>query len=417
MGREEGKDGISKMNCICINCKNMRRFFICALIVTLFASPLDAQIDSLSSQQVSEQVVIVSLDSKSEGRLESIDDSAKPYSLKELIRFPKGLDSVNLSFWIAAIALFFAIFTYIAQWKTEKHTKNVPIKDQREKFRDLSRHEYRNLCCALAAAIKFFDSANGEEKNRLAYPSESNLKKLKVQPEDIVLSIDSDVAALIAEMRLLLRNYNIEIDVASQHLSRRSISDASLVRDFDNILFKPFFLIKSAYGLELALVNRNTSFFKRQRLTEEELLTRTVITIVAEHYKKITISLPRYIDEKDYTFLQLLGTVKDDLSLTSIDRRSAIKRSVKILFPNGKPNLFRIKDLDDETKSRIEYTYEYLNRVKDEHPDEYRLLNHYESFIEKLKGNKPVDFREFLPVALLLDAIVETINIGMVNYE
>ncbi len=416
MGREEGKDGISKMNCICINCKNMRRFFICALIVTLFASPLDAQIDSLSSQQVSEQVVIVSLDSKSEGRLESIDDSAKPYSLKELIRFPKGLDSVNLSFWIAAIALFFAIFTYIAQWKTEKHTKNVPIKDQREKFRDLSRHEYRNLCCALAAAIKFFDSANGKEKNRSTYPSESNLKKLKVQPEDIVLSIDSDVAALIAEMRLLLRNYNIEIDVASQHLSRKSISDASLVRDFDNLLFKPLFLVKSAYRLELALVNRNTSFFKRQRLTEEDLLTRTVITIVTEHFRKITRSLPRYINEKDYTFLRLLGKVKD-LSLTSIDHTSAIKRSVNILIPDGKPNLFGIKDLDDKTQSMIETTCSFLNRVKDEHPDEYRLLNHYESFIEKLKGNEPVDFREFLPVALLLDAIVETINIGMVNYE
>ena len=176
------------------------------------------------------------------------------------------------------------------------------------------------------------------------------------------------------------------------------------------------FLVKSAYRLELALVNRNTSFFKRQRLTEEDLLTRTVITIVTEHFRKITWSLPRYIDEKDYTFLRLLGKVKD-LSLTSIDHTSAIKRSVNILIPDGKPNLFGIKDLDDKTQSMIETTCSFLNRVKDEHPDEYRLLNHYESFIEKLKGNEPVDFREFLPVALLLDAIVETINIGMVNYE
>lgn len=401
----------------CINRTSMRKFFICALIITLFASPLDAQIDSLSSHQASEQVVIVSLDSKSEGRLESIDDSAKPYSLKELIRFPKGLDSVNLSFWIAAIALFFSIFTYIAQWKTEKHTKNVPIKDQREKFKDLSRHEYRNLCCALAAAIKFFDSANGKEKNRVAYPSESNLKKLKVQPEDIVLSIDSDVAALIAEMRLLLRNYNIEIDVASQHLSRRSISDDSLFRDFDNILFKPLFLVKAAYRLELTLVNRNTSVFRKKHLTQEEdLRTRTIITIVTEHFRKIKFSLPRYIDEKDYKYAPLLGAV-NGLSLSAIDHTSAVSRSFNILFSDGKPRFFTIKDFDDETRGCIEYVFEYLNRMKDEHPEEYGLLHHYENLIAELREYKSVNFRDFFSVTLLLDAILETINIGMVNYE
>lgn len=58
---------------------------------------------------------------------------------------------------VAILSLIIAIITWIAQSKTEKHTKNVPIKDQREKFKDLSRHEYRNLCCALASAIKFFD--------------------------------------------------------------------------------------------------------------------------------------------------------------------------------------------------------------------------------------------------------------------
>lgn len=394
-----------------------RKIIIGITLAAFFACPIFAQTDSLEVTQPAEQIVIVTLDQKADGRLESIDQSAKPYSLKELIRFPKGFDSVNLGFWIAAIALFFGIFTYIAQRKTEKHTKNVPIKDQREKFKDLSRHEYRNLCCALASAIKFFDPVNGIEKKRLAYPSESNLKKLKVQPEDIVLSIDSDVAALISEMRLLLRNYNIEIDVASQHLSRKSISDASITRDFDNLLFKPLFLVKGAYRLELTLVNRNTSIFRKKHLTQEEdLRTRTIITIVTEHFRKIKFSLPRYIDENDYKYFRLLGAV-NGLSLSAIDHTSAVSRSFNILFPDGKPRFFTIKDLDNETRGYIENIFEYLNRMKDEHPEEYGLLHHYENLIAELREYKPVNFGDFFSVTLLLDAIVETINIGMVNYE
>ena len=393
--------------------KKIMTFCLFFLAVSLFA-----QEDSLINEALPplKDTIIVSLDPTSEGRLASIDDSARPYSLKELIQCSKGLNSINLNFWIAVVALVCSILTFVAQRKTEKHTKNVPIKDQREKFRDLSRHEYRNLCCALAAAIKFFDSANGEEKNRLTYPSESNLKKLKVQPEDIVLSIDSDVAALISEVRLLLRNYNIEIDVASQHLSRKNISDDSLLRDFDNLLFKPLFLVYSAYRLELALINnRNTSVFKKT-LKREDLLTRTVITVVKTHFNIIERSFPRYIEEKNYKYLQLLGTV-NDLSLTMIDRTSAILRSLNILIPPGTQLLFNYNQLDVHTKQSIIRIDSFLKKVKDEHPDEYNFMRHYASFIDDLKNNYFVDFRAFFPVALLLDAIVETMNIGMVNYE
>jgi len=65
---------------------------------------------------------------------------------------------------VTVISLIVSIFTWTAQLKTEKNTKNVPIGDQQGKFKDLSRHEYHNLACALASAIKFFDEDNGTEK-------------------------------------------------------------------------------------------------------------------------------------------------------------------------------------------------------------------------------------------------------------
>ena len=71
-----------------------RKIIIGITLAALIACPLFAQTDSLEVTQSSEKIIIVTLDPVSEDRLASIDDSAKPYSLKELFQFPKGLDSV-----------------------------------------------------------------------------------------------------------------------------------------------------------------------------------------------------------------------------------------------------------------------------------------------------------------------------------
>ena len=121
----------------------------------------------------------------------------------------------SIAFLISLGSLFYTYRSYRSQRSTEVNTMNVPIEHQRNKFKDLSRHTYRNLVCTFAAAIKYFDPENGEEQHRLAYPSESNLLKLKVQPEDVVMEINPAMAASVSELRLLLRNYNIEVEVAS----------------------------------------------------------------------------------------------------------------------------------------------------------------------------------------------------------
>lgn len=316
---------------------------------------------------------------------------------------------------VAVFSLVIAIITWIAQYKTEKHTKNVPIKDQREKFKDLSRHEYRNLCCALASAIRFFDQPNGSEKNRLEYPSESNLQKLKVQPEDIVLSIDSDVAALIVEVRLLLRNYNIEIDVASQHLTKKSISDAAIHKDFDNLLFKPLYLIRRAYDLELAIVNRRVR--KRKQIDKNSLLDRTMLTILNEHLSKIRFSLPRYSKVGISSYMLKIEDV-DGFRYPFADFTNAIERSFHFLLRvDGKHELRTTLKLTNSIKQLIEEVQEAIKDVRNTNPEVYTHLALYENILNSMYNSSEVDFMSVFPTMLAIDAIVETVNIGMVNYE
>lgn len=316
---------------------------------------------------------------------------------------------------IAGLSFVIALVTWIAQFKTEKHTKNVPIKDQREKFKDLSRHEYRNLCCALAAAIRFFDEDNGTEKHRIGYPSESNLQKLKVEPDDIVLSIDSDLASRIAEMRLLLRNYNIEIDVASNHLAKQNISDIAIYQDFDNILFKPMYLIRRAYELEIALVNRSSR--RSKRINNTILLDRTMATIFHEHLSKIRSSLRRYAENGLHKYSLKMKEV-DDYVFPFADHRQAIKRSLLFLLSDdNNRELHTVLELTEENYRLINEALEAIKEVRQEKPEVYSQLIRYEEMLNSIKAANSFDFMSFFPTMLALDAIVETVNIGMVNYE
>lgn len=328
-------------------------------------------------------------------------------------------DSFNL---YGIIAMVISIFSFIiafltlrAQAKTEKHTKNVPIKDQCEKFRDLSRHEYRNLCCALASAIKYFDTDNGTEKERLGYPSESNLQKLKVQPEDIVLSIDSDVAALISEMRLLLRNYNIEIDVASHHLAKQLISDATIHQDFDNILFKPLYLVKRAYELEIALVNSTAK--ASNKINKEALLNRTMTVILNEHLSKIAGSLTRFTTVGNPKYLNLLDSIDGD-SFPTVDSTNAIHRSLQFLVKQNNSDILNTEfELTDEMKRKISVVKESINFIRNEQPDSYSHIKEYEDMLNTLLNSTRINFISIFPTIITIDAIAETVNIGMVNYQ
>jgi len=434
----------------------MRRNLICTLVLTLFAFPLYAQIDSLSNQQASKRVVIVSLDPKSEGRLESIDDSAKPYSLKELIRFPKGFNSVNLGFWIAAMALFVSIFTYIAQKKTEKHTTNAPIEVQLWKLRDLPRHFYRNLVCICAIALNY--RAEGAERKRKRYPSESNLRKLQTLPDDIVLPIDVDKKKKpednaykhMHELRLLLRNYNIEVEVASEHLTKKTISDESLKQDFDNLLFKPIHLIQSTFAFEKTLT----------KSADKHLVIRTIYSVLNEHFKKLKIATNFNLLSSSYSPDYLDALLVDHCSLFNdrIDTKSGIDRSVDNLLGSGYDKVngkeaYRGITIIEKDEKKYEATisrtaaikefgslndfverisciknYEafadfykdfYLHKEKEMSQEQkdsaYDLYSHMKPYFDYLL-EETWDFHILLKYILTIDAIIEIDRIGMVNY-
>lgn len=368
----------------------------------------------------------------------------------------------NLNFYgivgvvLALFSLLYTFRSYVSQSQTESNTRNVPIKDQINKFRDLTRHEYRNLVVVLTTAMKFFADDNAKNGMRKAYPSESHILKLQAAPEDFVLDINPQMAATVSEMRLLLRNYNIEINVACNHLVRPAINDDAVYRDYDNLIFKPLFLVRNACNMEAQLkeeenlcwreafkrhfhISKQSEQTKQQRV--DALLVRSIKIIIKEHLKKIAINLPKVVDElarmqknspeeyEQYRQYFNVLTSNDGLTLKAVDHTNALDRSFGYIFRGmidydknkRKSMLWQWgKELDDDCIS-------VLDSIRDIKPvladfrqlDAERLawVEEYRSALVKLQANNRFDFVKFFALMLKMDVIVELRNIGMVNYD
>lgn len=368
----------------------------------------------------------------------------------------------NLNFYgivgvvLALFSLLYTFRSYVSQSQTESNTRNVPVKDQINKFRDLTRHEYRNLVVVLTTAIKFFADDNVKDGVRKAYPSESHILKLQAAPEDFVLDINPQMAATVSEMRLLLRNYNIEINVACNHLVRPTINDDAVNRDYDNLIFKPLFLVRNACNMEAQLkeeedlcwreaFKRHFLIPKQPELTKQQrvdaLLVRSIKIIIKEHLKKIAINLPKVVDElvkiqtncpKEYEryrqYFNVLAS-NDGLTLKPVDRTNALDRSFGYIF-RGMIDYDKNKrksmlwqwgnELDDDYIS-------VLNSIRDIMPvlADFKLLDaerlawveEYRSALVKVHADSQFDFVEFFALMLKMDVIVELRNIGMVSYD
>lgn len=368
----------------------------------------------------------------------------------------------NLNFYgivgvvLALFSLLYTFRSYVSQSQTESNTRNVPIKDQINKFRDLTRHEYRNLVVVLTTAMKFFADGNAKDGMRKAYPSESHILKLQAAPEDFVLDINPQMAATVSEMRLLLRNYNIEINVACNHLVRPAINDDAVYRDYDNLIFKPLFLVRNACNME-ALLNeeenlcwreafkRHFHISKQPEQTKQQrvdaLLVRSIKIIVKEHLKKIAINLPKVVDElarmqknspeeyEQYRQYFNVLTSNDGLTLKAVDHTNALDRSFGYIFRDmidydknqRKSMLWKWgNELDDDYISVLDSIRDIkpvLADFKQLDAERMAWVEEYMSALVKVQANNRFDFVKFFALMLKMDVIVELRNIGMVNYD
>ena len=369
------------------------------------------------------------------------------------------------TFVIALIAGLIAWITYKSQKRTEEHTNNAPISVQISVLNDLPRHFYRNLVCTCAVIFKFGGVKNPNQKQ---YPSESHFKKLQVLPDDFMLPIDTDNSdnsyRLMHENKLLFRNYNSETEVALEHIKRRNAGQEALTQDFDNLLFKPMFLIKETFEYEKSLVvNKNeqkkiSDYKNVMSVKDENLVVRTIVIIIRTHFNKLGNNFKNLLN-KDYYKVPKIISQNDFKNFEDIiDNKNGVIRSLEQLLEGGPKDLdykskrYGItieKKKDEKIPLYLIHKETLINNFKGgdsanliERIVNIRNLKEFKEFLEKLqlrdKEKEPKitdeefynslkhyfdylsksvwDFRVLFMHILAVDTAIELNNIGMVNY-
>ena len=134
------------------------------------------------------------------------------------------------------LALFPTWWTYAEQKKVAHNTQLLNADAQYGIMIDLVRHLYRNLVVMWAITNKMRAS------NYTTYPSEIHLTKAKIPLQDIHLELfagNKEAYSTMNEMVLLLRNYNLELDVAMKHFAQKGLKSEVKEYDIYTLLLKP----------------------------------------------------------------------------------------------------------------------------------------------------------------------------------
>lgn len=323
---------------------------------------------------------------------------------------------------LAALAFIVSIFTFWAQLNTEEHTKNTPYRVQEGILRDLPRHLYRNLICTLAM-IRQYEQYKEQYKNKeiddLYYPSEANVLKLQTLPEEILLKMDisdKDSEKIYADMHektLLFRNYNNEILSASQHFKQRNITEDSIHFDYDNLLFKPIYLMNGTK--ELSQTFTSISGFSKHAQTTETIFA----SILVEHIlkgKPIIDPQDERLNNSDL-IKQLEGNDNDTgfpftvfciPDLKQGDKKDPIERSFRMLFTKKYINVKVLVNLatsirKNKDKEKVEF---FINQILD---GKVKYGNTWHI------NRRDVNMWNLFKIMCYLDSTAEMEKIGMIN--
>lgn len=238
-------------------------------------------------------------------------------------------------------------------------------------------------------------------------------------PDDIFLpiNVEEKLYGLAHELKLLFRNYNIEIKVASEHLSRPNITKEALAYDIDNLLFKPFYLTTRTFDYHRTLEPKRDS---------EYCFNSLRAMVVLEHFKKLSDYRNFQLLLQDENISALNKLMSEGIKL-SIDTQNSIHRSLSKAFItiNRDSLINRVLEIDSSKRDFIEDIIDIDSKEKftafcnknykelENTAPLYDILNTYFNLLNKDEWN----FEEIFYMTLSIDAAIEISHIGMVNYS
>lgn len=161
---------------------------------------------------------------------------------------------------IAFISLVIAWLMAVWQKRTERNTMKITKEGQIGLLVDYVRHFYTNLVVIV--------SVNEKLGRRFSthYPSQEHFRKLTVDLEVLhpeAFFHSKEKYELVHKLLVLVRNYNIEVGVAEEHVCSRDVFAEAKERDINTLIFKPNLFCKSFLNCIRQLSDKSYPFSER----------------------------------------------------------------------------------------------------------------------------------------------------------
>lgn len=206
-----------------------------------------------------------------------------------------------VAFFIALFSLIVSGVTLYAQWRTEDNTKKLNMGEQKALLSDMIRHFYRNYVVSLSLRVKLEAGRRGKKKspNYTGYPSEEHIKKMMINLNDVHLNLfykENERYQQMNKLYVMMRNYNIELDVICDHLKSQTIDYATKSRDLQTLCFKCDKLTEDITRLIGSIWHNNENAYipqARERILNEQEKNRKENTDETKHYTgRFEINVP-----------------------------------------------------------------------------------------------------------------------------
>lgn len=328
---------------------------------------------------------------------------------------------------VALCALFVAIQDYRYSQKTAKNVERISKGTQIALFNDQIRHLYRNLVCTLAFSFKQIPSLiQGNITERIRekqltdthtyYISEEHLLKLKMLPEDIIklekYNNDSHIYRKMHELKILMRNYDMEVDVTLRHCTNPHIAAYVLAKDFtDTLAFKPLYLIKHIVEIETAMfAGRQEQQTKRKK--------EAAMIMLAEHFNKLVENLSK--NDLHTTITEIIAPDGEEVgnpelflhAIQEIISRSAtiFKELYQETFAKDSESYYILRE--EFLSPQNTYLREDARNLFENLPQELPWQNYFHKYFHEKTWN----FTEILPVVLSVDVLIEYGKIRTIDF-
>jgi len=251
---------------------------------------------------------------------------------------------------VSAFSFYYTRKTFFSQTNTESNTSKLSREEQKALLSDMIRHFYRNYVVSLTLRVKLEArkrslTKNGKNYIFTGYPSEEHINKLMVNLNDVHLNLfykEEESHQLMNKLYVMLRNYNLELDVICNHLKSQSIDYVTKSRDLDTLAFKCYYLTKEItkligkiwYGNEMSYVHQ-----ARERIIKEQEKNRKDNSDETKHYGgRIKLNVPEKSYYLDTLFCEdqekFMENLKKDVLIEAGTNTSGSPKIHIIKFPD-----------------------------------------------------------------------------------